>query len=62
MLTGKIFVDAKGQTAAGTMPNNGEVSKTIDGLTAVSIELPAGYYSGGTVSLNGDIEAALAEI
>ena len=62
VLTGKIFVDAEGKTTAGTMPNNGEVSKTIDGLTATSIELPVGYYSGGTVALSGDIEAALAEI
>ena len=62
VLTGKIFVDADGKTTAGTMPNNGEASKTIDGLTIVSIELPAGYYSGGTVSLSGDIEAALAAI
>ena len=44
------------------MPNNGNTSKTIDGLTTTSVSIPAGYTSGGTVSLNGDIEAALAAI
>ena len=62
VLTGKIIVDAAGKTVAGTMPNNGEISKTIDGLTVTSAVIPAGYAAGGTVSLSGDIEAALAAI
>lgn len=62
VLTGKIFVDADGVTKTGTMPNNGELSKTIDGLTIASVTIPAGYSSGGTVSLTGDIEEALAAI
>ena len=62
VLTGKVFVDAEGRTTTGTMVNNGRISKTIDGLTAVSVTVPAGYTSGGTVSLSGDIENALAAI
>ena len=62
VLTGKVIVDAAGRTVAGTMPNNGELKKTIDGLTATSVTIPAGYASGGTVSLSGDIEEALAAI
>ena len=44
------------------MPNNGSVSNTIDGLTAISVAIPAGYTTGGTVSLTNDIETALAAI
>lgn len=62
VLSGKVFVDATGKTVAGTMPSNGALSKTIDGLTAMSVDIPAGYVSGGTVSLTGDIEDALAAI
>ena len=56
------FVDAEGAVVTGTMADNGAISKTIDGLTAASAVIPAGYTSGGTVSLTGDIETALAAI
>ena len=46
----------------GSMPNNGAISATIDGLTTTSYSVPAGYTSGGTVSLTNDIETALAAI
>ena len=47
----------------GTMPNNGAVAASIDGLTTVSYTVPAGYHNGsGTVSLTSDIEDALAAI
>lgn len=46
----------------GTMANNGDTSGTIDGLTTTSKSIPAGYTSGGTVSLTDDIETALAAI
>ena len=62
VLTGKVIVDGTGKAVAGSMPNNGELSKTMDGLTVTSVELPAGYISGGTVSLTDDIENALAAI
>lgn len=62
VLTGKIIVDAAGKTVAGTMVNNGALTLTIDGLTATSVAIPAGYTSGGTASLTSDIEDALAAI
>lgn len=46
----------------GTMANNGSTSATIDGLTQTSVTIPAGYTSGGTVSLTDDIYEALAAI
>lgn len=62
VLDGDIFVDASGAEVEGSMPNNGTVSKTIDGLTTTSAAIPAGYTEGGTVSLTDDIEEALAAI
>lgn len=62
VLTGKIIVDATGKPTPGTMPNNGALALTIDGLTATSVAIPAGYTSGGTVTLTDDIENALAAI
>lgn len=52
----------KGEKITGSMPNNGDVSATMDGLTLSSVTIPAGYTSGGTVSLTSDIEEALAAI
>ena len=46
----------------GSMPNNGAIAGTIDGLTTTSYSVSAGYTSGGTVSLTSDIETALAAI
>ena len=51
-----------GAKVTGTMANNGDTSGTIDGLTTTSAAIPAGYTSGGTVSLTNDIETALAAI
>lgn len=62
VLDGKFIVTSTGAKVEGTMPNNGAVSGTIDGLSATAFSIPAGYTSGGTISLNGDIEAALAAI
>ena len=61
MLAGKTAY-ARGTKLTGTMPNNGNVSGSMDGLTVTSITIPAGYTTGGTVSLTNDIEAALAAI
>ena len=44
------------------MANNADVSAQFDGLTNTSVTIPAGYTSGGTVSLTEDIEEALASI
>lgn len=46
----------------GSMPENGAISGTIDGITTTSYSVPAGHTSGGTVSLTSDIETALAAI
>ena len=62
VLVGDVFVDKTGAEVTGTMANNGAVSKTIDGLNETSVDIPAGYTSGGTVSLTSDIEEALAAI
>ena len=51
-----------GEKITGTMPNNGSVTSSLDGLTTASVTIPAGYTSGGTVSLTSDIEDALAAI
>ena len=61
ILSNKVaFVD--GKKLVGAMPNNGAISEQIDGLTAMSATIPAGYTTGGTVSLTSDIEEALAAI
>ena len=62
VLTDYDIVDATGPKVAGAMPNNGDVSATIDGLTTTSVNVAAGYTTGGTVSLTSDIENALAAI
>lgn len=61
ILDGK-FAYVDGTKVEGTMPNNGSMAKTMDGLTTTSVSIPAGYTSGGTVSLTDDIEKALAAI
>ena len=62
VLEGDVFVDKDGVTQEGTMANNGTITKTIDGLSQTSAVIPAGYTTGGTVSLTTDIEEALAAI
>lgn len=54
------YVD--GAKVTGTMANNGGMTKTIDGLTTSSVTIPAGYTTGGSVSLTTDIEDALSAI
>lgn len=51
-----------GVKVEGTMPNNGATGGTIDGLSTTSFEIPTGYTSGGTVSLDSSIEEALSAI
>lgn len=51
-----------GAKVTGSMVNNAAVNGTIDGLTTTSYVVPAGYTTGGTVSLTNDIERALAAI
>ena len=66
VLAGKIVFGKSATGAAvkitGTMANNGATGDTIDGLTTTSYTIPAGYTSGGTVTLSNAIETALAAI
>lgn len=63
VLANKKYIDATGAQKAGTMPNNGAVAATIDGLTKMTYTVPAGYHNGkGAVTLTDDIETALAAI
>lgn len=63
VLANKVIVNAAGQQVAGTMPNNGAVAASIDGLTVTEYTVPKGFHSGaGKVSLTNDIETALAAI
>ncbi len=41
----------RGGQGDGGMPNNGSLTGSIDGLTTTSLALPAGYTTGGTISL-----------
>mgnify|MGYP007115402418 CR=1 FL=1 len=61
VLSGVTVYGANG-AITGSMPNNGATGGTIDGLTVTSMTIPAGYTSGGTVSLTSEIEDALAAI
>lgn len=58
----KYFVASDGTLTQGSMVENGAISATIDGLTTTSASIPAGFTSGGTVSLTNAIETALAAI
>ncbi len=51
-----------GVEVTGSMANNGATGGSIDGMTTTSVNIPAGYTSGGTVYLTNDIETALAAI
>ena len=59
---GARFVASDGTLVEGTMPSNGPMDKTIDGLTTTYVTIPMGYTNGGTVSLTNDIEARLVKI
>lgn len=62
VLIGKKIVSSIGEVVTGTMPNNGTITETIDGLVSMSYSIPAGYTSGGSVTLTNDIETSLAAI
>lgn len=57
VLSGKIIVNAQGETVTGTMTNNGAVSRTLDATTGnQSYPIPEGYHSG-----NGAVGIVLEE-
>jgi len=51
LLEGDVAFDSSGEIV-GTMPNNGATGGTIS-TKAGTVTIPAGYTSGGTVSLSG---------
>lgn len=52
VLAAKVFIAADGTTTAGTMPNNGALNSTLDATKdKQSFTIPAGYTTGGTVSI-----------
>ncbi len=56
------IVNGTATQITGSMANNGAIAGSIDGLTTTSYTVPAGYTTGGTVSLTDDIEKALKAI
>ena len=43
---------ADGEVRTGSMPNNGAVSGSVDGITTLSVDVAAGYTSGGSVTFD----------
>lgn len=62
VLDGDIYVDATGKPVEGTMPNNGAQNLSINPLTQSSVSIPAGYTSGGTLTVTDDLLNALKAI
>ena len=62
VLANKIIIDSTGQTVAGTIPVNGAIASTFNPLSQTSVAIPAGYTTGGAVTLTEDLELALAAI
>lgn len=60
ILTGKTAYGASG-SISGSMANNGSTSGTI-GTKAGTVTIPAGYTSGGTVSLTNVTDCVAANI
>ena len=60
VLANKVFIDANGVTQAGTMPDNGAVSKVLDATTGnQEYTVPAGKHSGkGKVAIALETKSA----
>lgn len=60
VLANKVIITSDGETVAGTMPNNGTVSKTLDATSSnQSYTIPAGYHNGkGTVNISLEEKSA----
>lgn len=59
VLSGKVFIGPNGQDT-GSMANNGSTSGTIS-TKAGTVTIPAGYTSGGTVSISYDEQQKLVQ-
>ena len=60
VLANKVIITSDGETVAGTMPNNGAVSKVLDATTNnQSYTIPVGYHNGkGAVSISLEEKSA----
>lgn len=56
LLNGQQLIDAYGKVVTGTMPNNGTINTTFDGINTKSYTIPKGYADGGTISLDNTID------
>lgn len=52
VLDGDKFIGADGAEKTGTMPNNGAVSGTVNGITTTEATVPAGYTTGGKITFD----------
>lgn len=52
VLDGDKFVNSSGILDEGTMPNNGAINGTVNGITTTEVDIPAGYTSGGKVTFD----------
>ena len=43
---------APGEVRTGSMPSNGAVNGSVDGITTLSVDIPAGHTSGGKVEFD----------
>lgn len=59
VLEDATFTSKDGIGQEGTIPRNGDTSATIDGIETKSVDIPAGYTTGGTVALDGTIDNAV---
>lgn len=57
VLSGKVYVGASGEDT-GSMANNGSTDGTIS-TKAGTVNIPAGYTSGGTVSISAEEQAKI---
>ena len=60
LLSGKELINSNGGKVTGTMKNNGDIASTMNGIDTKSVSIPAGYTSGGTVSLDDTIDNEVA--
>ena len=52
VLDGDKFIGADGLEKTGSMPNNGAVSATLNGISTTEVEIAAGYTDGGKVTFD----------
>ena len=60
ILSGKTAYIASGKVT-GTMPDNGTIEDTFDGIETKTYNIPEGYTSGGTIGLDDTIDNEVDE-